>query len=170
MTIFQDYPARDKSSRLARRQVLDLSLVCFAIATGLMSASCGKSNSAQAGTKEQAAVPSVGVTKVCRKPMARYLTISSELVPFQEIDVFAKESGYVSKLYVDYGTRVKQGQLMAVLEIPELQALLQEDRANIKAMSDQVTNAQHQLSRIEAQHKVLHLQYDRLSTVATSRP
>ena len=95
--------------------------------------------------------------------MARYLTISSELVPFQEIDVFAKESGYVSKLYVDYGSRVKQGQLMAILEIPELQALLQEDRANIKSMSDQVTNAEHEVSRVEAQHKVLHLQFERLN-------
>ncbi len=102
--------------------------------------------------------------------MARYLTISSELVPFQEIDVYAKESGFVSKLYVDYGTHVKKGQLMAVLEIPELQAQLQEDQASIKNASDQVTDAEHQLGRIEAQHKVLHLQYDRLNNVAKSQP
>lgn len=102
--------------------------------------------------------------------MARYLTISSELVPFQEIDVYAKESGFVSKLYVDYGTHVKKGQLMAVLEIPELQAQLQEDQASIKNASDQVTDAEHQLGRVEAQHKVLHLQYDRLNNVAKSQP
>jgi len=102
--------------------------------------------------------------------MARYLTISSELVPFQEIDVYAKESGFVSKLYVDYGSRVKSGQLMAVLEIPELQALLQEDQASIKSMADQVTNAEHELGRIEAQHTVVHLQYDRLNNVAKSKP
>ncbi|MGA7412317.1 MAG: efflux RND transporter periplasmic adaptor subunit [Bryobacteraceae bacterium] len=102
--------------------------------------------------------------------MARYLTLSSELVPFQEIDVFAKESGFVSKLYVDYGTRVKAGQLMAVLEIPELQALLEEDKASIKSFADQVTNAEHQLNRIQAQGKVLHLQYTRLNGVASSKP
>lgn len=102
--------------------------------------------------------------------MARYLTISSELVPFQEIDVYAKESGFVSKLYVDYGSRVKSGQLMAVLEIPELQALLQEDQASIKSTADQVTNAEHELHRIEAQHTVVHLQYDRLNNVAKSKP
>jgi RND family efflux transporter MFP subunit len=96
--------------------------------------------------------------------------MSSELVPFQEIDVFAKESGYVSKLYVDYGSRVKKGQLLAVLEIPEMQALLQEDQAAVKSASDQVANAQHQLSRAEAQHNVLHLQYERLSGVAKSKP
>jgi RND family efflux transporter MFP subunit len=132
--------------------------------------SCGKRDMAQAGDSPQNASPLVAVTKVTRKPMARYLTISSELVPFQEIDVFAKESGFVSELNVDYGTHVRKGQLMALLEIPELQALLDEDRASIRSMSDQVTDAEHQLNRIEAQHKVLHLQYARLNNVAASKP
>src|ERR1700756_404545 len=68
----------------------------------------------------------VGVTKVVKKSLGRQITVSSELVPFQEIDVYAKESGYVKKLMVDYGTHVKAGQVMAVLEIPELQAQLEE--------------------------------------------
>ena len=134
--------------------------------------SCGRDDVARArgaGSAENS-LPEVAVTKVLRKPMARYLTISSELVPFQEIDVYAKESGFVSKLNVDYGSHVKKGQLMAVLEIPELQAQLQEDQAAIKNASDQVTNAQHQLGRIEAQHTVLHLQYDRLNNVSKSKP
>lgn len=84
--------------------------------------------------------------------------------------MFAKESGFVSKLYVDYGSHVKAGQVMAILEIPELQAQLQEDQATIKSMSDQVTHAEHELSRIQAQHKVLHLQYERLNGVANTKP
>ena len=74
----------------------------------------------------------VGVTKVVKKSLGRQLTLSSELVPFQEIDVYAKESGYVKQLTVDYGTHVKAGQVMAVLEIPELEAQLQEDQAEIR--------------------------------------
>jgi len=132
--------------------------------------SCGKSDIAQSAGAPQNAIPSVAVTKVTRRPMARYLTISSELVPFQEIDVYAKESGFVSKLYVDYGTHVKKGQLMAVLEIPELQAQLQEDQGAIKNASDQVTDAEHELERIQAQRNVFHLQYDRLNGVAKSKP
>ena len=112
----------------------------------------------------------VGVAKAERRPLQRQLTVSSELVPFQEIEVYAKESGYVSQLLVDYGTRVKTGQLMAVLEIPELQAQLQQDRAALKSVQDQVSNAQNQLARIEAQHKVLHLEFERLNGVAQSRP
>lgn len=146
-------------------------LASFAALIGIATlVSCGNSDVAKADARSHTTLPEVAVAKVSRKPMARYLTVSSELVPFQEIDVFAKESGFISKLYVDYGTHVKKGQLMAVLEIPELQALLQEDRASIKSMSDQVNDARHQLGRIEAQHKVLHLQYDRLHNVAQSKP
>jgi RND family efflux transporter MFP subunit len=112
----------------------------------------------------------VGVVSVKSMPLSRSLTISSELVPFQEIDVYAKESGYVKQLLVDYGTRVKEGQLMAVLEIPELEQQLMQDDAAIKSAADQVTNAQHEVTRYEAQHDVLHLQADRLSNVAKSQP
>jgi RND family efflux transporter MFP subunit len=112
----------------------------------------------------------VGVTRVTRKSLSRSLTLSSELVPFQEIDVYAKESGYVSKLLVDYGTHVKKGQLMAVLEIPELVALLQQDQADVKNAQDEVRRAEHELKRWEAQYKVYHLENDRLSTVAKTNP
>ncbi len=112
----------------------------------------------------------MGVVPVKSMPLSRSLTISSELVPFQEIDVYAKESGYVKQLLVDYGTRVKEGQLMAVLEIPELEQQLQQDDAAIKSAADQVTHAEHEVKRYEAQHNVLHLEADRMSTVAKSQP
>lgn len=112
----------------------------------------------------------VGVTKVTKKSLGRELTLSSELVPFQEIDVYAKESGYVKKLMVDYGTHVKAGQVMAVLEIPELEAQLQEDQAEIKNATNQVTRAQHELARYQAQYKALHLEYTRLNEVFQSQP
>jgi len=105
-----------------------------------------------------------------RRSLRRELTLSSELVPFEEIDVFAKEAGYVKKLYVDYGSRVKAGQVMATLEIPELEALLQEDQADIKNASDVITRAQHELKRYQAQYKVYHLEYTRLNGVFQSQP
>lgn len=122
--------------------------------------------------KVQAGGPAitVGVTKVTKKSLGRQITLSSELVPFQEIDVYAKESGYVKKLMVDYGTRVKAGQVMAILEIPELEAQLQEDQAEIKNASNQITQAQHELERYQAQYKALHLQYTRLNGVFESQP
>jgi RND family efflux transporter MFP subunit len=120
----------------------------------------------------QASAPSVtvGVTRVVRKSLGRQITLSSELVPFQEIDVYAKESGYVKRLLVDYGTHVKAGQVMAILEIPELEAQLQEDQAEIKNAVNQVSRAQHELYRYQAQYNALHLQYSRLNSVSESQP
>ena len=124
------------------------------------------------GKNVQASGPTVtvGVTKVVKKSLGRQLTLSSELVPFQEIDVYAKESGYVKKLSVDYGSHVKAGEVMAVLEIPELEAQLQEDQAEIKNATNQVTRAQHELVRYQAQYKALHLEYTRLNDVFQSQP
>jgi RND family efflux transporter MFP subunit len=107
---------------------------------------------------------------VVKRTLGREITLSSELVPFQEIDVYAKESGYIRTLNVDYGTHVKQGQVMATLEIPELEAQLQEDQAEIKNAANQVSRAQHELDRDEAQYKALHLEYTRLNNVFETQP
>jgi RND family efflux transporter MFP subunit len=133
----------------------------------LITSSCsGGGDHAEAGGP----AVTVGVTEVVKRSLARHITLSSELVPFQEIDVYAKESGYVKKLSVDYGTRVKAGEVMAVLEIPELEAQLQEDQAGIKNANNQVSRAQHELARYQAESKALHLQYSRLNDVFQSQP
>ena len=142
------------------------STICFAV---LWLSSCSGSD----GKKVEASAISevrVGVTKVVKKSLGRQISLSSELVPFQEIDVYAKESGYVKKLFVDYGTHVKAGQVMAILEIPELEAQLEEDRAEIKNASNQVVRAEHELGRYQAQYKALHLEYTRLNGVFQSQP
>jgi RND family efflux transporter MFP subunit len=128
--------------------------------------SCGK---VRAKIDSPAAV-TVGVTKVTRKTLQRQITLSSELVPFQEIDVYAKESGFVKNLYVDYGSRVQTGRLMAILEIPELEAELQVDQAAIKNATDEVSRAEHELKRYQAQYRALHLEYTRLNGVFESQP
>jgi len=76
----------------------------------------------------------------------------------------------VKELLVDYGSRVKANQTIAVLEIPELQSQLKQDDAAINNAKDQITHAQNELSRAEAQHKVFQLQYDRLNGVFKSKP
>ncbi len=149
-----------------RLVLLALAPFLITVALGLSSCSGGKSNQVQASGP----TITVGVTKVVKKSLGRQITLSSELVPFKEIDVYAKESGYVKKLMVDYGTRVKAGQVMAILEIPELEAQLQEDQAEIKNASNEVTRAQHELARYQAQYKALHLQYTRLNEVFESQP
>src|SRR3984885_7522836 len=151
-----------------RRRLSTAASVCAVVlALGLSSCSGGRNGKVQADAE-----PTVtgGVTQAVKKTLSRQITLSSELVPFQEIDVYAKESGYVQKLNVDYGSHVKTGQVMATLEIPELQAQLQEDEAEIKNAMNQVDRADNELKRYTAQYNALHLQYTRLNEVFKTQP
>ena len=144
----------------------------IAAALGLL-ASCGNSKVQAKDPGESdssSSAVSVGVVKIGRQNLGRTLTLSSELVPFQQIDVYAKESGFVKNLYVDYGSRVQANQVLATLEIPELQLQVKEDDAAVKNATAQIPHAQDELNRMEAQQKVLQLQFDRLNSVAQSKP
>jgi RND family efflux transporter MFP subunit len=107
---------------------------------------------------------------VKRKTLSRQLVTSSELVPYQETDVYAKESGYVQDLLVDYGSHVRKGQLMAQLDIPELAIQLKQDDAAIANAGEAVSHAEHEESRMQAQLVPLQAQYDRLARVSETRP
>ncbi|HYW38466.1 MAG TPA: efflux RND transporter periplasmic adaptor subunit [Terriglobales bacterium] len=163
--------SRDRSGGIPTRGIRFLKLILLASLVALVAVEfVACSGSEDRRVRASAPTITVGVTKVVRKSLGREISLSSELVPFQEIDVYAKESGYVKKLLVDYGTRVKAGQVMAILEIPELEAQLQEDQAGIRNAVNQVSRAQHELYRYQAQYKALHLQYTRLNEVSESQP
>src|ERR1019366_5905173 len=139
--------------------------LCFlaGIATG-----CGGARQPSAG--DAANAPSAAVVKVTRQSLADNLEIASEFQPFQEVDVYAKVSGYIHKLNVDFGTHVKQGQVLAVLEIPELQQQLQQDEASVRRSEQDLARAREELNRAESAYTVTHLTYSRLSGVQKSRP
>src|ERR1700692_3846165 len=116
----------------------------LSVAAAAVLASCGGTGKVQAkdpgepGLNSSSTDVSVGVVKVGKKDLGRTLTLSSELVPFQEIDVFAKESGFVKELNVDYGSHVQKDQVLATLEIPELQLQVKEDDAAVKNATAQI--------------------------------
>src|SRR5271169_4967354 len=117
----QDRTLRIQSGKSASFHAGENTCVVLLSVCAIFCESCGRSQKAEASGGANVEGITVGVAKAGTRPMALHLTVSSELVPFQEIDVYAKESGFVKTLNVDYGTRVKAGQVMAVLEIPELQ-------------------------------------------------
>jgi RND family efflux transporter MFP subunit len=157
-----------------RSNTRDFLLFGLIAAAGLL-ASCGNAVKVQAKDPGESGANagsgiSVGVIKVGRKDLGRTLTLSSELVPFQQIDVYAKEAGFVKKLDVDYGSHVEANQVLATLEIPELQLQVKEDDAAVKNAEAQIPHAQDELNRMQAQQKVLQLQFDRLNGVARAKP
>jgi RND family efflux transporter MFP subunit len=76
----------------------------------------------------------------------------------------------VKAIYVDVGDRVKAGQLLANLEVPELQDELQEDEASVNRSGEEIKRAQADLQRAESSHEVAHLGATRLNGVIKERP
>jgi len=114
--------------------------------------------------------PTVAVAKIARGDVVQALTVAAEFRPFQEIDVHAKVAGFVKSMKVDVGDRVAAGQLLAVLEIPELQDELQQDAAAVRRAEEEVKRSQADLERAQAAHEVAHLAATRLSDVLKNRP
>jgi len=61
------------------------------------------------------------------------LQIPGELLAFQQVDLYAKENSFVKKLFVDVGSEVKAGQLLATMEAPELNSLESAAQSRLKS-------------------------------------
>jgi len=158
---------RDRGGYPVRRGRRILNFFIFLIcSTALIGCGEGRKTAANDGADG----PPAAVVKVARGNIADDLEIASEFQPFQEVDIYAKVSGYIQKLYVDYGTHVKQGQILAVLEIPELQQQLQQDQASVRRSDQELTRAREDLNRAQSAYTVANLTYTRLADVQKSRP
>lgn len=61
------------------------------------------------------------------------IKIPGELVAYQQVDLYAKLNSYIKNLQVDVGSEVKEGQLLAVLEAPEINAQLSAAASKLKS-------------------------------------
>jgi RND family efflux transporter MFP subunit len=102
------------------------------------------------------------VVKVERGPMDSTLTIAGEFKPFQDVDVHAKVAGYIQKIYVDVGDHVKQGQTLAILEVPELTAQLSGADAAVRRAKEDIRREQGDVQREQSAHAAAHSMYVRL--------
>ena len=100
--------------------------------------------------------PTVAVARVDREDLYREVTIPAEFRAYEEVELHAKVSGYVSQMKVDFGDQVKAGQLMATLEVPEL--------------LDDLHNAMAAVQRAEADHTDAQLISTRLVAVNQQQP
>lgn len=129
---------------------------------------CGSKTKANAS--DSGNVPHVPVVQVVRRNLSDTLEIAGEFQPYQEINVYAKVSGYIRKLDVNWGTHVTQGQPLAELEIPELKQQLQVDEAGVHRSEQDLARYKEELNRAESTYNVAHLSYTRLADVQKTRP
>ena len=77
------------------------------------------------------AVPSVNVVHPKGGTEAEEIELPGSTQAFTDTPIYARTSGYIRHWYVDIGARVKQGDLLAFVETPELDQQLRQAKANL---------------------------------------
>src|SRR5579863_5403304 len=126
--------------------------------------------STEADDRNHPALTTAAVAVVRRQDLGDTLTVSGAFKPFQDIDVHAKVAGYIKVIHVDVGDHVKEGQTLAVLEIPELAAELAGTDAEVRGAQEQIRRAQGDLDRAQSTHSAAHSAYHRLKQAADTQP
>jgi RND family efflux transporter MFP subunit len=103
-----------------------------------------------------APVVTVAAARVTRQDVYDEVPIPAEFRPYVESELHAMVTGYVSQMNVDFGDKVKQGQILATLEVPEL--------------TDQLHNAEATLQQADADYANAHQIYTRLQEVNQQHP
>ena len=117
-----------------------------------------------------ASLPAARVAAAQRGSISHVLTLAGQFQPYQTVDVHPKVSGYMRTIHVDIGDIVKQGQILATLEVPELKAQLQQTVFQVDQSKQEIARAQHEINRAEAQHQAVHEQFARLQQAAQGHP
>jgi RND family efflux transporter MFP subunit len=136
----------------------------------LLTAGCSSIGRVEGATSAASNVPTVAVARVSLENLAHDLVLTAEFKPFQEIDVMAKVNGYIRDIPVDVGDRVNQGQVLALLEIPEMDDDLRRAGAAVERSHAEVARADDELQRAQSAHDFAHLSFERLSGVSKKRP
>jgi RND family efflux transporter MFP subunit len=126
--------------------------------------------SAKAGAGAEPSLRPVAVALVTRRPVVNSLTLSGAFRPYQQVDVHAKVAGFIRKIYVDVGDHVKAGQVLAILEVPELSAQVAGAKAEIQRYQDANRRSESEIQRAESTHAAYHTAYSRLKQASESRP
>ncbi|HEX3472007.1 MAG TPA: efflux RND transporter periplasmic adaptor subunit [Silvibacterium sp.] len=126
-----------------------------------------KAKSSEATAAE---IPSATVAAVSRGDITHTLNLAGQFQPYQVVDVHAKVSGYIRHIYVDIGDKVHQGQVLAVLEVPELNAQLKGTVSELARSKDEITREEHEVLRAQSEHSALHANYTRLKQASEAQP
>lgn len=145
-------PPVERPSGRANRLLLFAVVIIAAAAAVFFAFRLGAPNHASASQP----IPSVAAERVVRQDVYSDVPIPAEFRPYVEADLHAMVTGYVDQMNVDFGDRVKQGEVLATIEVPELY--------------DRLHNAMATQQQAQADYVNEHLIYTRLLQVVREQP
>ncbi|SDF33975.1 RND family efflux transporter, MFP subunit [Dyadobacter soli] len=133
------------------RHIHQIAMTVLVAGAATVLQSCGSSRAEEEEGKKAAAESSAHVVDAFplkKEQLVSNIQIPGELIAFQHVDIYAKVSSFVKKLHVDVGTEVREGQLLATMEAPEL--------------TSQLVTSESRLKSFEAIYQASKANYDRL--------
>jgi RND family efflux transporter MFP subunit len=115
-------------------------------------------------------IVTVRTAAVVRQDLSNELALTAEFEPFQEVDVMAKIAGYIRTIAVDVGDRVREGQVLATLDVPEMQDELAKAAAAVEQADAEFAAATSEARRADATHEIARLSHERIRKAADIEP
>jgi len=139
-----------RSRRRSGRGLIILAVGACALAAGIYFGIRERvdAEASLARATEEAAIPTVAVTHPERGAPDEAVVLPGNIQAFTEASIYARTSGYLRHWYVDIGGRVKQGDLLAEIDTPEVDEQLRQARADLNT-----AEANLKLAQITAQRK-----------------
>src|SRR5712664_682557 len=111
-----------------------IALIVFLVFAGILVSGILErihTNAALRGETADMAVPTVSVVAPKRAAPLQEITLPGNVQPFTQSPIFARTNGYLKRWYFDIGAHVKKGELLAVIDSPEVDQQLQAARSNL---------------------------------------
>ena len=148
-----------------RKRIIIMSVVVGVVLLGAL----GLYAFTRGGTK----IEDSKLAKVTRDDLAKNVVATGKVEPITKVEVKSKASGIVKRLYVEYGDRVKKGQLLAQLDKEEIQAQVDQSRAALAAADANLKSAEadYERSKVDAEGPdvpLLKRAYDRATGMANA--
>jgi RND family efflux transporter MFP subunit len=151
--------------------LLPLAWVAAASLLGLTVGCQRSSGPPQAAAPESpdASTLKVGIVRPERKTVRRPIKRPGyNIEPYQSTAVYARISGYVGKWHFDLGDRVRKGEVLAELSVPEMEVELRQKEAAVLQAEAEILQAKAARERAQAEHDRTKSQYQRLTRVGQS--
>jgi multidrug efflux pump subunit AcrA (membrane-fusion protein) len=147
------------------RFLLSVTAVTFAA----LAAGCDRPTAlapTQSAQSAPAAAPAVKVVRPEKKAVRRpILRPGFNIEPYERTPIYAKVAGYVRKWNVDIGDGVRKDDVLAEIDVPEMEVELKQKEASVLQAASEIKQAQSAVLRAEAEERRAKSQFDRMSLV-----
>jgi membrane fusion protein, multidrug efflux system len=124
--------ARRRKSTIMKRSLWWIGILVFSVFI-----SCSGKKDDEHKAPSVPAGPKFQLVKVVKTPLSESVKLPAQLAAYEEVSIFPKVNGYVKSVFVDIGSHVKKGDVLMILEAPELQqAVVQAKERWARAISD----------------------------------